>query len=89
MAILFIGSLLLIRFVDYREKNNLNDYSNLINYRRYLLFGRKSELFTFDYYAILPYLYAFNIKVLVKRKFNTVQLPSWYISENGERGNLL
>ncbi|MDE7082320.1 MAG: DUF2207 domain-containing protein [Clostridia bacterium] len=89
VAILFIGSLLLIRFVDYREKNNLADYSDLVNYRKYLLFARKSELFTLDYYAVLPYLYAFNIKPLVKRKFNTQQLPEWYISESGQRGKLL
>lgn len=89
VAILFIGSLILIRFVDYREKNNLSDYSDLVNYRKYLLFARKSELFALDYYAVLPYLYAFNIKPLVKRKFNCNELPPWYVSESGKRGKLL
>ena len=89
VAILFIGSLFLIRFVDYREKNNLAEYSDLVNFRKYLLFASKSKLFGLDYYSVLPLLYAFNVKSLVKRKFNTQQLPEWYVSENGQRGKLL
>lgn len=89
VAILFLGSIILIRFVDYREKNNLADYSDLINYRRHLLFSKKRDLLKEDYYAVLPFLYAFNIKFLVKRKFNTAELPDWYESENGEWGALL
>ena len=89
VAILFAGTFLLIRFVDYREKNNLADYSDLINYRKYFLFSNKAELFSVDYYAALPFIYAFNIKFLVKRKFNTQALPDWYLTENGERGSLL
>ena len=89
VAILFLGTFLLVRFVDYREKNNLADYSDLINYRKYFLFSNKATLFSEDYYAALPYLYAFNIKFLVKRKFNTTPLPDWYESEGGERSALL
>ena len=89
VAILFIGSFLLIRFVDYREKNNLADYSDLVNFKRYFLFSKKKDLLKEDYYAVLPFLYAFNIKSLVKRKFNTNELPVWYLSEDGKRGRLL
>lgn len=89
VVILFLGTFLLVRFVDYREKNNLADYSDLINYRKYLLFTSKARLLEEDYYAALPFLYAFNIKFLVKRKFNTAKLPEWYESESGERGALL
>lgn len=89
VAILFVGTFLLIRFVDYREKNNLADYSDLVNYRKYLLFSNKSTLFSADYYAALPYLYAFNIKLFVKHKFNTVALPDWYESQYGKRSALL
>lgn len=89
IAILFIGSFLLIRFVDYREKNNLADYSNLVNYRKYFLLSKKKDLLKEDYYAALPFLYAFNIKFLVKRKFNTAELPDWYLTEDGKRGWLL
>jgi len=89
VAILFIGSLFLIRFVDYREKNNLADYSDLVNFRKFLLSAKKSELAGVDYYAVLPYLYAFHIKTFIKRKFNTGELPVWYLSEDGQRGKLL
>lgn len=89
VAILFAGTFVLIRFVDYREKNNLADYSDLINYRKYFLFSKKCDLLKEDYYAALPFLYAFNIKFLVKRKFSTSELPDWYESESGERGALL
>ncbi|MDE6613569.1 MAG: DUF2207 domain-containing protein [Clostridia bacterium] len=88
-VILFAGTFLLIRFVDYREKNNLADYSDLINYKRFLLFSSKEMLTTTDYYAALPYVYAFGIKPFVKRKFNTETLPDWFISTNGKGGGLL
>lgn len=89
VVILFLGTFLLVRFVDYREKNNLADYSDIVNYRKYLLFSNKATLFSEDYYAALPFLYAFNIKLLVKRKFNTEKLPDWFESASGERGWLL
>lgn len=89
VAIFFIGSLFLIRFVDYREKNNLAEYSDLINYRKYLLFTPKPELEKEDYYAVLPYLYAFGIKQLVKRKFKISRPPDWYSGDNECKGALL
>ncbi|MDE7454059.1 MAG: DUF2207 domain-containing protein [Clostridia bacterium] len=91
IAILFVGSYILVQFVDHREKNNLADYSDLVNYRKFLLFTSRIKLQEegIDYYEVLPYLYAFNIKFLVKRKFNRENLPDWFVSPNGERGNLL
>ncbi len=87
---MFLSSFVLIRFVDYREKINLADYSDLINYRKYLLFAPAAELTKEDYYAVLPYLYAFGIKQLVRRKFGERDLPDWYKIENGEaKGALL
>lgn len=89
LAILVAGSYVLIQFIDHREKNNLSDYSDLVNFRKFLLFSGKEKLSGVDYYQALPYLYAFNIKRLVKRKFATDRLPDWYISEHGKRGALL
>ena len=91
VAILILGSYILIQFVDHREKNNLADYSDLVNFRKFLLFSNKETLMEekVDYYQVLPYLYAFNIKPLVKRKFSTDRLPDWFVSPNGERGRLL
>lgn len=76
-AIMLIGPFVLIRFCDYRVKNNLSEYSDLINYRKYLLFSRKSELINADYYAALPLIYAFHISFLVKRKFGERNRPKW------------
>lgn len=89
VATLFVGPLFLRRFIDYREKNNLAEYSDLINYRKYLLFTPSSELDKLDYYEILPFLYAFNIKPLVKNKLSRRDaLPRWYKTD-GERSVLL
>lgn len=89
VAIFFIGSLFLIRFVDYREKNNLAEYSDLINFRKYLLFTPAQELEKEDYYAVLPYLYAFGIKGLVKHKFRRSAPPAWYSGDAEGKGALL
>ncbi len=89
VGIFFIGSLFLIRFVDYREKNNLAEYSDLINYRKYLLFTPKQELEKEDYYAVLPFLYAFGIKQIAKRKFRKASPPDWYKGDAEGKGALL
>ena len=89
VATLFIGSFFLIRFVDFREKQNLSDYSDLVNFKKFLLFSGRTRLGSVDYYEVLPYLYAFNIKFLVKRKFMREVLPEWFVSEDGKRGSLL
>jgi len=89
VAVMFIGTFILVRFVDYREKNNLSDYSDLVNYRKYLIFSGRKSLSDCDYYAALPYIYAFGIKWLVKRKFDRRLLPEWFLSQSGKRGGLL
>ncbi|MDE6504829.1 MAG: DUF2207 domain-containing protein [Clostridia bacterium] len=89
IVIIFAGSFVLLRFVDYREKINLDDYSMLINYRRYLLFTPGAELVNTDYYSALPYIYAFKIKPLVRRKYGERSVPEWYVCKNGEKGALL
>lgn len=89
-CMVFAGSFLLIRFVDHREKVNLADYSDLINYRKYLMFSSAAELSTENYYYVLPYLYAFGIKPIVARKFAERELPKWYKQgKDEERGALL
>ena len=89
IALLYVGPLFLVRFVDYREKNNLSDYSDLVNYRRFLLFAPAAELRSLDYYKVLPMLYAFRIKRLVAHKFGEQPLPDWYVNETGKKGVLL
>ncbi len=88
---LFIGSYILIQFIDHREKNNLADYSDLVNFRKFLLFSSREKFVDakVDYYQVLPYLYAFNIKPLVKGRFATAKLPDWYVNTTGKRGSLL
>ncbi len=86
--ILFAGPLFFIRFVDYREKNNLSDYSDLVNYRKFLAFGSPEELSELDYSEVLPFLYAFNIKPFVHNKYNRTP-PDWYIGDPDGRGALL
>lgn len=76
-AIMLIGPFVLIRFCDYRVKNNLAEYSNLVNYRKYLFFSGKSELINADYGAALPFIYAFHISLFVKRKFKGRKPPKW------------
>ena len=88
-AFLFVGSYILVQFIDHREKNNLADYSDLVNFRKFLLFSGRDKLQGVDYYQVLPYLYAFNIKPFVKGKFNTQRLPDWYVCTDGKRGSLL
>lgn len=89
VAILFGGSLVLIRFVDYREKHNLSDYSDLVNYRKFLLCAPASKLNKLDYAEVLPFLYAFHIKPLVKRKFIRTLPPEMYDGDNEQTGALL
>ena len=89
VIMLFVGPIVLIRFVDYREKNNLADYSDLINYKKFLLRAGADELSGDDYYAALPFLYAFNIKWLVGRRFKSLPPPKWYSEDPEKRGKLL
>lgn len=89
VAALFIGSFILIRFVDHREKNNLSDYSDFVNYKKFLLYSRGKELEGINYYDALPFIYAYGIKPFVKRKFSSSVPPEWYSDETGKGGTLL
>lgn len=89
VAALFGESLVIIRFVDHREKNNLDDYSNLVNYKKYLLTAPASELKELDYLTVLPYLYAFDIKHRVKNKFDRTLDESVYEGDANKEGALL
>ena len=89
VILLFVGPIVLIRFVDYREKNNLSDYSDLVNYRKFLLRAAADELSGDDYYAALPFLHTFNIKWIVGRKFKGLPPPKWYTGDSENAGWLL
>lgn len=80
-VMLFLGAIGLRQFVDYREKNNLADYSDLVNYRKFLLFAPAEELAALDYSEALPFLHVFRIKWLAKRKYNCVLPPEMYEGE--------
>lgn len=86
--ILLSGPMVFIRFVDYREKNNLSDYSDLINYRKFLTFGSPEELSELDYSEVLPFLYAFNVKPFVHNKYDRTP-PDWYRGDPDGMGALL
>ena len=89
VGIFFLGSLFLIRFVDYREKTILPNIPTLSIIANYLLFTPKQELEKEDYYAVLPFLYAFGIKQIAKRKFRKASPPDWYKATPRARGALL
>ena len=61
-ALLFysLGTFFFILFADYREKENLKEYSDLFNYRNYLFFVHRKAVVKEDYYEILPFLYTIN-----------------------------
>lgn len=84
-AILLVGTLVLVRFVDYRERINLADYSDIVNYRKFLLRCKADELSEADYRAALPFVYAFRIKPLVGRKLKNFAAPEWYTDRRGEK----
>lgn len=83
-ALLFysLGTFIFILFADYREKENLKEYSDVYNFKKHLLFVPKKAVDRGEYYEILPMLYAMNLSVL-KGKFRAETLPPWY---SGVRG---
>ncbi len=81
-----LGTFIFILFADYREKENLKEYSDLFNFRNYLFFCNKKAVDPERYYELLPFLYTINCAQLLKPKFRSGQLPEWY---RGERGALL
>ena len=88
-ALLFysLGTFFFILFADYREKENLKEYSDLYNFKKYLLFVHKKAVDKSAYYDILPMLYAMNVAFLLKGKFRSEQLPPWFQGQKG--GTLL
>lgn len=90
IAMFFVGSFFLIRFLDFRSKNNLAEYSDIVNYRKFLLFASKDEMAGLEYCEALPFLYAYNIKWLVKHKFKRANRPpKWYSVDGSGKGALL
>ncbi len=87
-ALLFyaIGTFVLILFADYREKENLKEYSDLFNFRKYLFFVRKNAVPEEGRCEILPFLYTIGLAPVLMGKFRPVVLPDWY---EGERRLLL
>lgn len=87
-ALLFysLGTFVFILFADYREKENLKDYSLLFNFRNYLFFCRRKAVDKNDYYEILPFLHTVALAPLLKGKFRSEALPAWFA---GDRGTLL
>lgn len=81
-----VGTFILILFADYREKENLADYSMLYNYRKRLFFLPKKVAVQEDYYNVLPFLYTIRLAFILKPKFRSEKLPDWY---KGNKGALL
>ncbi|MDE6411769.1 MAG: hypothetical protein K2L02_04450 [Clostridia bacterium] len=83
-ALLFyaLGTFIFILFADYREKENLKEYSDVYNFKKYLLFVPKKAVDRGEYYEILPMLYAMNLTIL-KGKFRSEELPPWYSGKKG------
>ena len=85
LAFYALGTFFFLLFADYREKENLKEYSDLYNFRNYLLFVNKKAVERENYYDILPMLYAMNLAFLLKGKFRSEQLPKWYRGQKGGR----
>lgn len=88
IIMLFVCPLFLVRFIDYREKINLSDYSDIVNYRKYLFRAKRGALDAEAYYRALPFLYAFNIKTIVKHKQSPMPPPDWYTDDPESKGVL-
>lgn len=88
-ALLFysLGTFVFLLFADYREKENLKEYSDLYNFKKHLLFVPKKAADRGAYYDVLPMLYAMNLAPVLKGKFRSEQLPLWYSGLG--RGSLL
>ena len=87
LAFYSLGTFFFLLFADYREKENLKEYSDLYNFKHYLLLVNKKAVERDNYYEILPLLYAMNLAFLLKRKFRSERLPQWY--GGTKRGALL
>lgn len=83
LAFYALGTFFFLLFADYREKENLEDYAMLYNFKRYLLFVSNKAVDRASYYDILPMLYTMHVAFLFKRKFRAEGLPPWYAGEKG------
>lgn len=86
LAFYALGTFFFLLFADYREKENLKEYSTLYNFRQYLLFVNKKAVDRERYYEILPMLYTINFAFLLKGKFRAEKMPPWY---HGNKGGTL
>lgn len=85
LAFYVLGTFFFILFADYRENENLQDFSDVYNFRKYVFFVRKYEV-DVDYCEVLPFLYTMHCAPLLKHKFRTEAPPAWY---SGVKGALL
>ena len=85
---LLLGPTVLRQFVDYRDKKNLADYSDLVNYRKFLLFASADELRSQNYAEVLPYLHVFGIKPFAAHKYDRT-LPSDMYDGDFQTGGLV
>ena len=88
-VMLFLGSFVLIQFVDYREKEQSFRLFRSYQLPKVLLRSPASELNKLDYSEALPFLYAFRIKTLVKRKFIRELPAEIYDGDPDRKGALL
>ena len=86
LAFYVLGTFIFILFADYREKENLKDYSMLFNYRNRLFFMHRKAVDKEEYYEVLPFLYTIRLARILKPKFRCERLPDWY---QGDRRALL
>ena len=86
LAFYAVGTFIMILFADYREKENLKDYSMLFNYRTRLFLLPQKAADPEEYYNILPFLYTIRFAFILKGKFRSEKLPDWY---QGKKGGLL
>lgn len=80
---MLLGTFVLIQFADVREKNNLDDYSDIMNVKKFLRRTKREKLTSADYAALLPLLYTLPSMRLYKGKFRDCMPPTWF---SGERG---
>ena len=75
----------LIQFIDVREKNNLEEYGEIVRVKRFLRSVKREKLTGEDFSALLPLIYTLPSMRLYKRKFRDCPLPDWF---KGERRSL-
>ncbi|MDE7395925.1 MAG: hypothetical protein K2M95_07395, partial [Clostridiales bacterium] len=74
----------LIQFIDVREKNNLEEYSDIVCVKRYLRSVSKHHLKRDDFAAFLPIIYTLPSLRLYKGKFRFCNVPEWFEGDRRE-----